>query len=90
MPQACNFIKKEALAQMFSCEFREISKNTFFTEHLWTAASTRQNNSSEKEIIYAKTKNLFVRCFCTMKYTCMGNNPEAVRFKEILILYKYS
>ena len=29
-PQACNFIlKKETLAQMFSCEFRKISKNTF-------------------------------------------------------------
>ena len=24
---------------MFSCEFCEISKNTFFTEHLWAAAS---------------------------------------------------
>ena len=24
-----NFIKKEALAQVFSCELREISKNTF-------------------------------------------------------------
>ena len=30
-------IKKEA--QVFSCEFCEISKNTFFTEHLWAAAS---------------------------------------------------
>ena len=29
-PQACNFIKKEALAQVFSCEFCEIFKNTFF------------------------------------------------------------
>ena len=28
-PGACNFIKKETLAQMFSCEFCEISKNTF-------------------------------------------------------------
>ena len=27
-PQACNFIKKETLAQVFSCEFCEISKNT--------------------------------------------------------------
>ena len=27
---ACSFIKKETLAQMFSCEFCEISKNTFF------------------------------------------------------------
>ena len=25
-----NFIKKETLAQVFSCEFCEISKNTFF------------------------------------------------------------
>ena len=35
-PEVCNFIKKETLAQVFSCEFCEISKNTFFTEHLWT------------------------------------------------------
>ena len=32
-------IKKEALAQMFSCEFCEVSNNIFFTEHLWAAAS---------------------------------------------------
>ena len=31
---ACNFIKKETLAQLFSCEFCEICKNLFFTEHL--------------------------------------------------------
>ena len=36
---ACNFFKKETLAQVFPCEFCEISKNTFFTEHLWTTAS---------------------------------------------------
>ena len=27
--EACNFIKGEALAQVFYCEFCEISKNTF-------------------------------------------------------------
>ena len=27
---ACNFIEKETLAQVFSCEFCKISKNTFF------------------------------------------------------------
>ena len=32
-------LKKETLAQAFSCEFCRISKNTFFTEHLWTTAS---------------------------------------------------
>ena len=35
----CNFIEKETLAQVFSCEFCEISKNAFLTEHLQTAAS---------------------------------------------------
>ena len=30
---------QETLAQVFSCEFCEISKNTFFTEHLWKTAS---------------------------------------------------
>ena len=28
-PQACNFFKKETLAQVFSCKFCEISKDTF-------------------------------------------------------------
>ena len=30
-----NFIEKESLAQVFSCEFKKKIKNTFFTEHLW-------------------------------------------------------
>ena len=37
--QAYNFIKKETLTQVFSCEFCKIFKNTYFTEHLWTTAS---------------------------------------------------
>ena len=41
-----NFIKKDTLAQVFSCEFCEILKNTFFTEHLWTTASVRRYLSS--------------------------------------------
>ena len=32
-PKACNFIKKETQ------RFCEISKNTFFTEHIWRTAS---------------------------------------------------
>ena len=31
----CNFIKKETLAEVFSCEFCEIFKNIFFIEHPW-------------------------------------------------------
>ena len=37
---AWNFIKKENLAQMFSCEFCEIFKNTFLRKHLLETAST--------------------------------------------------
>ena len=37
--ETCNFIKKESLAQVFSCESCEISKNTFFTEHLLATTS---------------------------------------------------
>ena len=49
-PQACNFIKKETLAQVFSCEFCEISKNTFFTEHLLATASSLSNENTQDEI----------------------------------------
>ena len=35
----CNFIKKENLVQVFSCEFCKIFKKAFFTEHLRMTAS---------------------------------------------------
>ena len=37
--QACNFVKKGPLVEVFSCEFCGIFKNTFFNEHLWTTSS---------------------------------------------------
>ena len=37
--EACSFIKKETLAQIFSCKFCKIFKKTFFTEHLRTTTS---------------------------------------------------
>ena len=37
--QGLQFYKREALAHVFSCEYCEIFKNSFFTEHLWTTAS---------------------------------------------------
>ena len=39
----CNFIKKETLAQVFSGEFCQVFKNTYFKEHLRTAASDFAN-----------------------------------------------
>ena len=39
------FIKKETLTQVFSCEFHEISKNTFFHRTPLVAASDGCENS---------------------------------------------
>ena len=39
--KACNFIKKETLAQVFSCKVCEISKNTFFHRTPLVAASVQ-------------------------------------------------
>ena len=38
-PEACNFIKKETVAQVFSCEFCEIYKNIFYYRTPLLAAS---------------------------------------------------
>ena len=38
-------LKKETLVQVFSCQFCEISKNTFFTEHLWTTVLLLLNSN---------------------------------------------
>ena len=42
----CKIHRKTPLAQVFSYEFCEISKNTFFIEHFWATASGVYNISS--------------------------------------------
>ena len=44
-----NFIKKETLAQLFSCDFCEIFKSTFLTVHIWTTASAFLKNWIREE-----------------------------------------
>ena len=39
--EACNFIKKETLAQVFSCEFCKVSKSNFSTKQLRVTASDK-------------------------------------------------
>ena len=43
--QACNFIKKKTLAQVFPCEFFEISKDTFSSRTPRGAASVLWRSS---------------------------------------------
>ena len=53
-----NFIKNKSLAQVFSCEFCEICKNTFFAEHdRATASDYNSINSSERRIGKRKFKS---------------------------------
>ena len=56
-PKACNFIEKKTLPQVFSCEFCQVSKNTFFTEHLPAAGSTLCKNMILRSI-FKKTNLL--------------------------------
>ena len=67
---ACNFIKKETLAQVFSFEFCEISKNTFSTEHLRTTASLRNTMFIFTKSIQIRLITLFENkhCFCCFHY----------------------
>ena len=41
--EACNFIEKKTLTQVFSCEFSKISKNTFYYRIPLVAASELRN-----------------------------------------------
>ena len=53
---ACNFIKKETVAQMLCCEYCEISKNTFFYRAPLLAAS--KERKATKSILNLLLVNL--------------------------------
>ena len=75
--QACNFIKKETLAQVFSCEFCEISKNTFLQN---TSARLLLSNG-----LKAATKNrkLFKLSCENPKIQHKSWGERLSRFKEL-------
>ena len=61
-PQACNFIKKVSLAQVFSCEFCEISKNTYFYRTPLVAASANISETYER-CFYKQIQTYFDEIF---------------------------
>ena len=63
--QACNFIKKETLAQAFSCEFCEIFKNTFLHIAPLVAASARNTKSGileKRNLVSLALPHKFLDC----------------------------
>ena len=44
---------------MFSCEFCEVSKNTFVTEHLWTTAFKKKAVGDSLEVFALNICSLF-------------------------------
>ena len=53
---ACNFIKKESLAQVFSCKFCEISKNTFSYRTAQMTASVCRNQNTKSKMNYSTNR----------------------------------
>ena len=64
----CNFIKKETLAQVFFCEFCEISKNTFLyrTPLVGVSVTRVSTHAIQLRLVPDKTVFAFIcafRCF---------------------------
>ena len=66
--QACNFIKKEALAEVFSCEFCEIFKNIFSCR---TPPDKWFWLKFFKKYLFEFSCNCFKNCFLNKKTLCV-------------------
>ena len=90
--EASNFIKKETLVQVFSREFCKISKNTFFTEHLWTTVSGYSRTLFSWLLVYhfitLLETSMFIQCCIDFHlWTVAKYNSDWVCFKHILLCY---
>ena len=76
-PMACNFIKKETLTRVFSCEFCKIFKNAFFTEHLRTTASA--------DYMWVKNYSLPIKNKFLNQLPCLGVQSQIAITKRKII-----
>ena len=84
MSQACNFIKKETLAQVFSSEFYNIFKNTIFKENLWTTASVTFSFSVGDLCFLCKDLlNFHLACFTIQIAQGENSTPSHEYFPKI-------
>ena len=60
---------KLLLIKVFSCEFDKISKNTIFTEYLWTTASISNSAVCERTLVQyflcQKSRTVCIKVRCT-------------------------
>ena len=86
MSQACNIIKKEILAQVFSCELCEILRTSFFTEHPWVTASDELHNTTF--LALNQTKNSALENQSLLKFGVVKKEVKFVPFQEIKMTVK--
>ena len=82
-PQAYNFIKKEALVQVFSSEFCKIFKNTFFTEHIWATASAHVMYLLLSLILESMSMIIILIC-CKYMTIIFSNSVSDLLFAQIV------
>ena len=81
-----NFINKESLIQVFSCEFCEISKNTFFPEHLWAITSAEHLKTAASAFLetvlqeHSSHPNLSKGTFYETKIKGCSNQPRLTKY----------
>ena len=84
--------KKETLAQVFSCEFCEISKNNFFTEHLWKTASPLTGKKVKPSNNSAICDHLlhcnFLPSFDNFSVLAYENKKYLLEIKESLLIMR--
>ena len=83
-PEACSFIKKGTLAQVFACEFCEISKSTFFTEYLWATASNHRSIDLVDGAIQSQSKFFFC-CYEQKSFAFRNMSYNLTSPSEILL-----
>ena len=72
--KACNFIKKRLQHSFFFYKYCKIFKNTYFDEHLQTAASV------------ILTAALYIECCASCCCTCCTSERSFVKYKFIQII----
>ena len=74
---------------MFSCEYCEVFKNTYFEEHLPTAASVQSNivsdKKTKKKYIQANVLHKFISHFWYKACSSKHRNSQMEQFSILLI-----